>query len=224
MSASGRAHHVSDWIGFAIFSLWAAVTLSKMPAVGIFVAPSFLIELFVAVAFLTRDQPTLRIGGMRPRLAAYGGSFVFLGFLQFGNRFHPEWFAPGPVALPTTGVALWLTGSAWIVYSIWHLRSAFSIEPAARRLITTGPYRVARHPIYAGYLLQYAGTLLTFPSVPCAGALLVWFLLMADRMRLEETVLLEAFPDYADYRRRVGALASFPRRRPARTPEPAITA
>jgi protein-S-isoprenylcysteine O-methyltransferase Ste14 len=47
---------------------------------------------------------------------------------------------------------------------------------------------------------------LLFPSVQFGAALLVWFLLMADRMRNEERVLARAFPEYDEYRGRVSAL------------------
>jgi protein-S-isoprenylcysteine O-methyltransferase Ste14 len=119
------------------------------------------------------------------------------------------------------GAALLIGGTMWTAYAVWHLRFAFSIEPAARRLITSGPYRVARHPIYTGYVAQYGGMLLTFPTVPFALALLAWALMVADRMRLEESVLSKAFPEYADYRQRVGALFTLPSRR---TPRPEAAA
>jgi protein-S-isoprenylcysteine O-methyltransferase Ste14 len=80
---------------------------------------------------------------------------------------------------------------------LWHLRYAFSIEPAARRLVTSGPYAISRHPVYAGYVAQYLGMLITLPSVPFALALTLWAAAMIDRMYLEEAVLREAFPEYA---------------------------
>jgi protein-S-isoprenylcysteine O-methyltransferase Ste14 len=51
--------------------------------------------------------------------------------------------------------------------------------------------------------------LITVPSIPFALALTVWAAAMIDRMYLEEAVLRKAFPEYVDYKRRVGAL--FPR-------------
>jgi protein-S-isoprenylcysteine O-methyltransferase Ste14 len=57
---------------------------------------------------------------------------------------------------------------------------------------------------------------LLFPTIPLGVVLFGWFLLMADRIRHEERVLGSAFPEYADYRRRVGALGSVRLRRPAR--------
>lgn len=55
--------------------------------------------------------------------------------------------------------------------------------------------------------------LITLPSIPFAMALMLWAAAMIDRMYLEEAVLRAVFPEYADYKRRVGALFSLPRRR-----------
>jgi len=210
---------VTNLIGFAVFAVWAAVTLSKMPAAGIMLAPTFLMEVAVAIAFLIRDEPKAATKSLRARLSAYGGSFFAIAFLQIAQRTHPEWFQPHVTALTPFAVVLWLCGSVWTAYAVWHLRYAFSIEPAARRLVTTGPFAFSRHPVYAGYFAQYLGMLITLPSIPFALALTVWAAAMIDRMYLEEAVLRETFPEYAAYKRRVGALGTLSFRRTARQPD-----
>ena len=218
-SVSRRLSRISNWIGFIVFAVWAAVTLSKMPAVGMFMAPTFLFELAVAIAFLVRDEPKAATTSLRARISAYGGSFLVIGFLQIAQRSHPEWFVTQLTPLTPVAILLWVGGSLLTAYSVWHLRHAFSIEPAARRLITSGPYSFARHPIYTGYFAQYAGMLMTLPSVAFAFILLVWTAAMLDRMYLEESVLRATFPEYADYKRRVGALGPKVLRRAARQPD-----
>jgi protein-S-isoprenylcysteine O-methyltransferase Ste14 len=206
-------------MGFIVFAVWAAVTLSKMPAVGIMLAPTFLFELTVAISFLIRDEPKAATKSLRARFSAYLGSFFMIAFLQVAQRSHPEWFVPQMTAFTPVAIVMWLGGTLWTAYAVWHLRYAFSIEPAARRLVTTGPFAFARHPVYTGYCAQYLGMLITLPSLAFALALLVWAVAMVDRMYLEESVLGAAFPEYADYKRRVGALAPVPFRRPARQPD-----
>jgi protein-S-isoprenylcysteine O-methyltransferase Ste14 len=220
-SASPNLKRLANWVGFLVFGAWACHTLSKMPAVGLLLAPTFLIELGMAIAFLVRDEPKAVNKTARARFSAHAGSFSMLVFLYISQRAHPEWFTPQITVLTPFAAALWLSGSLWAAYSIWHLRRAFSIEPAARRLITSGPYSVARHPVYVAYFAQYIGMLLTVPSVALAIALLVWTAIMVDRMYLEESVLSSAFPEYSEYKRRVGALGPV-FRRPAR-PRPAAT-
>ena len=76
--------------------------------------------------------------------------------------------------------------------------------------------------MYTGYVGQYIGMLIMFPSLPFALVLVAWWVMMLDRMRQEEAVLGATFPEYAAYRRRVGALGTWPLRRPAR-PQPAAS-
>jgi protein-S-isoprenylcysteine O-methyltransferase Ste14 len=222
-SASLHLKHITNWVGFVFFGVWACLTLSKMPAAGIMLAPTFLMEIAAAISFLIRDEPKLEAKTARARVSAYAGSFFMVVFLYFAQRSHPEWFVPRLNALTPLAIGLWLGGSLWTAYAIWHLRRAFSIEPAARRLITSGPYSVARHPVYAGYFAQYIGLLMTIPSLAVGVALLLWAVMMIDRMYLEEAVLRAAFPEYADYSRRVSALGLVLSRRSAR-PRPAVTA
>jgi protein-S-isoprenylcysteine O-methyltransferase Ste14 len=210
---------ITNAIGFIVFAVWAAVTLSKMPAAGILLAPTFLMELAVAISFLIRDEPRAATKSLRARVSAYGGSFFAIAFLQIAQRSHPEWFVPQITPFTPVAILMWLSGSLWTAYAVWHLRYAFSIEPAARRLVTSGPYAFARHPVYTGYFAQYIGMLITLPSMAFALALLVWAAAMIDRMYLEESVLRAAFPEYADYKRRVGALGPMPLRRAARQPD-----
>lgn len=218
-SAPRHISRITNAIGFIVFAVWATVTLSKMPAVGILLAPTFLLELAVAIAFLIRDEPKAATKSLRARVSAYGGSFVAIAFLQIAQRSNPEWFVPTITPFTPIAILMWFGGTLWTAYAVWHLRYAFSIEPAARRLVTSGPYSVARHPVYTGYFVQYIGMWITLPSLPFAVALLVWAAAMIDRMYLEERVLREAFPEYADYKRRVGALCPAPFRRAARQPD-----
>ena len=216
-----RLSRISDWVGFVFFGSFAVITLSKMPAVGIFLIPTIAFEFCVAISFLIREPVRGTVPGLRARVAAYGGTFLVIVFLEGARRFYPAWLAPTEAdALRVTGFLLWVAGSVWTAYSVWYVRSAFSIEPEARCLITSGPYEFARHPVYTGYVVQYGGMWLLFPTVPFAIVLGTWFLLVADRIRHEERVLHSAFPEYADYRCRVGALGSFhhsPRTRASET-------
>jgi protein-S-isoprenylcysteine O-methyltransferase Ste14 len=220
MTIAPRSYsRLTNGIGFTVFAVWAALTLSKMPAVGIFLLPTFLMEVAVAISFLIRDEPKAATKNLRARLSAYGVSFFAIAFLQIGQRWHPEWFAPQDTPFAPIAILLWLGGTLLTAYAVWHLRYAFSIEPAARRLVTSGPYTFARHPAYTGYFAQYLGMLITLPSVPFALAVTLWAAAMIDRMCLEETLLREAFPEYADYKRRVGALFPLPARRRAQQPD-----
>jgi protein-S-isoprenylcysteine O-methyltransferase Ste14 len=129
-----------------------------------------------------------------------------MGFLWLASTRHREWIHPTEQAeLWWLGTVLWLSGAILALWPLWHLRRSFSIEPEARTLVTSGPYRFARHPVYAVYLLINLGILLRHLTAPFAIVMAVWLGLLLIRIRFEEKVLADAFPAYREYRRRVAA-------------------
>lgn len=119
--------------------------------------------------------------------------------------------AGGPVvARGSVWLAVELAGvllGAWAVATmrLRHLRA--TPEPAAgSRLLTRGPYRWIRHPMYAATLLVAAAWVGDAWS-PARGVIaLALFAVLVVKMRVEERRLLAHFPDYADYARRTRRL------------------
>ncbi len=198
----------SDLVGFTVFAALALWTAVRMPAAGFLLMPTFAYELCLALAFLIRDRPCLTDSGVAKRLAAYGGTFIIIAFFQTARLWRPELTVattrPSAILL---GLLFWMTGLLVAFGSLYWLRHSFSIEPEARRLVTSGPYALARHPIYSGYIVHYTGLAFVFPSLAFGAVLLIWLGLTLARMRFEERVLAAAFVEYAEYRGRVGARA-----------------
>jgi len=122
-----------------------------------------------------------------------------------------RWHVP-PRAWPPT---LFLLAVA-VVLGVWTLGynrwGNFNIRPELRpgaRLVTGGPYRRIRHPMYASVLLGM-GALVVADSRPWRIALLVALLvvLMLKATR-EEEYLRAAFPEYAAYASRTWRLVPF---------------
>jgi len=102
-------------------------------------------------------------------------------------------------ALVITGELIAMAGSAVLFVSALTLGRSFSVLPEARALVTSGPYRHVRHPVYLGEIITYGGLLLASLS-PLNTALAGLFCVgQAIRMGLEERALKSAFPEYATY-------------------------
>ena len=102
------------------------------------------------------------------------------------------------------GLALFATGLLFAVWARVHLGRNWGTPMTQKKepeLVTTGPYRLVRHPIYSGILLAGVGT-----SVALGWQILVLFGLSAIYFiyaaRVEEKFLAERFPDtYPAYKR-----------------------
>ena len=97
------------------------------------------------------------------------------------------------------GEAVALAGGAWTLYAVLNLGRCFGILPEARGLVTSGPYRFVRHPVYLGEFLMYGGLVLGAASVWNLAGAAVFVVAQIVRMRLEERALEREFPEYASY-------------------------
>jgi protein-S-isoprenylcysteine O-methyltransferase Ste14 len=99
-----------------------------------------------------------------------------------------------------------LAGSGAALYTLAQLGRSFSMMAEARRLVTWGPYRYVRHPLYVAEELAIIGLFMQFASVWSALVLAVHIAFQLRRMHNEETVLADIFPEYAAYRQRTARL------------------
>lgn len=102
------------------------------------------------------------------------------------------------------GVALYAAGGALRLYPVAVLGDRFSglvaIQPG-HRLVTSGVYRLIRHPSYAGLLVSAVGWGLAFNSMLGVLIGLLNIIPVVGRIRAEERLLLDFFgSEYATYR------------------------
>jgi protein-S-isoprenylcysteine O-methyltransferase Ste14 len=141
-------------------------------------------------------------------LSAFGSFFPSLAVLSSSSE--------SPMALPLalSGCLLALTGAALVLRSRIALGPAWSLVPQADQrtgLVTTGPYRLVRHPIYLGLALLAMGDALAFSSWPAIAIVLCGIVpTFAWRARVEETVLGRTFGErYAIYRQQTKMIVPY---------------
>jgi len=76
-------------------------------------------------------------------------------------------------------------------------------------LVTTGPYRFLRHPIYAAIIYFVWAGQVQSPIALSLGAAAVVTAGLVARMLLEERFLRAAYPDYEEYARRTKRVIPF---------------
>jgi protein-S-isoprenylcysteine O-methyltransferase Ste14 len=113
-------------------------------------------------------------------------------------------------AAATAGFAVVLGSTALMLWARWVLGRMWAGRPLvqqAHELCTSGPYRLVRHPIYAGMVgLALGGTLVAgfaqmLVVLPATIAFATW------RVRVEDRMMTATFGDrYRAYRSRVPAL------------------
>jgi protein-S-isoprenylcysteine O-methyltransferase Ste14 len=149
----------------------------------------------IAVLFLVRKQPVRKLSRLAPRVAALLGTYIVLA-LGFQPVTLQQWWV-----MLAAGLLL-VAGTACSVVTVLVLGRCFGIMAEARGLVTSGPYRYVRHPLYTSETLFVLGMLLPVLSPLSLAIYGAYLVLTALRTRYEEEVLLAAFPDYAAYRRR----------------------
>ena len=123
----------------------------------------------------------------------------------------PHWGFHLSIGAHLATVALFAAGLALRWWSILTLGRFFTVDVAIHadhQLVTTGPYRIARHPSYTGLVLMFVAIAITYENWGALIVVLVPILVaLLYRIRVEEEALDAAFgPAYAEYRRTTKAL------------------
>ena len=123
---------------------------------------------------------------------------------------HRRWPLPFDVGAltPLLGwglIGLGLVGMAWAVFAIWGQHTTVNPYKQASHLVTSGPFRFSRNPIYVSDWLVYLGVMLVLQSIwPVLLAPIVWGLMRYAVIAHEERHLDAKFgAEYRAYQARV---------------------
>jgi protein-S-isoprenylcysteine O-methyltransferase Ste14 len=125
-----------------------------------------------------------------------------VGLLIGGRLFST---APLAIALQLAAVGLMIWARTTFGLRSFHASAA----PTVGGIVTTGPYRWIRHPIYTAVCLFAFGGAASHPG---AGAWILLAVTLAGaflRMLAEESLLRKRYPEYEEYARRTRRMIPF---------------
>ena len=126
-------------------------------------------------------------------LGAVGLATIGVVYLLFTKHL----FAVGPIGITVQVVAAALMLWARITFG----RRSFhaTASPTAGGLVTHGPYRLLRHPIYASLVYFVWAGVLSAPRADSVGAAACFTACLIGRMLLEERLLRQRYEGYRQY-------------------------
>jgi protein-S-isoprenylcysteine O-methyltransferase Ste14 len=167
---------------------------------------------WVAMAFMTKG--TVERGGfLGYRLTGVAAFAVAYAVVRLGGVAPDSvlWHRGLAIAVPAD--LLVLGGAAFSIWARLTLGRNWSGEVTFKRdheLIESGPYGLARHPIYTGIITMGLGSALDYGRVIGFVALLALCAAFWSKARAEEAIMSRHFPvEYAAYRTRVRAIIPF---------------
>ncbi|HET9374058.1 MAG TPA: isoprenylcysteine carboxylmethyltransferase family protein [Chthoniobacterales bacterium] len=169
---------------------------------------------FVLVVYLTVSAIGVKQETKGHLWQSFGLMFAIIAafLLPHLPLFHFLNFAPVNPILSSAGVILCAAGMIFLLWGRQCLGRNWSQTVAVKKgheLVTSGPYRYLRHPMYAGGLLACIGSAIVAGGpwiflLVILGALFLW------RVGAEDRLMAQQFPnEYPDYKKRTKALIPF---------------
>jgi protein-S-isoprenylcysteine O-methyltransferase Ste14 len=208
---------LTGWCGLTAALLFGAAGTFAWPAGWAFLLLTYGLGLPIGVG-LGRHDPGLlreRLGGPFQRSQTAWDKVLlpvillsFYGWLAFMGLDAVRW--------RSSHVPLWVhcAGGLGVLCAVWAIYLALRENPFAapvikiqrergQRVITTGPYRIVRHPMYGAAILYFLSIPLLLGSWYGLALAPVLVVLFAVRAVFEERTLLRELEGYRDYMARV---------------------
>jgi len=148
---------------------------------------------------LFRLPPIAQIKGLLPFLESFFGTTAMLLVILLPSFFPANTLSDNmEMFFLIVSLLFSFAGNILIIWSIWHLRFSFSVLPQARKLVTTGPYKFVRHPLYFSEMVAIVGVVLSIHNWQVVVLACVQTFFQFRRMENEEMVLSETFKEYKE--------------------------
>jgi protein-S-isoprenylcysteine O-methyltransferase Ste14 len=114
-------------------------------------------------------------------------------------------WSPVVIAIQAGSVLLMIWARMTFGFSSFH----FAANPTVTKLVTSGPYRFVRHPVYTAILFFTGSGIAAHFSVVTASLGAAILVAIAIRISCEESFLFTHFDNYAAYAKRTSRLIPF---------------
>jgi protein-S-isoprenylcysteine O-methyltransferase Ste14 len=189
---------IRDVVGF-LDQILTHPAMFEQPDGGVVIAALARMSQWIFVGLLAilpvfRLRPIAKSDNLLPRLIALSAACLPPIFMVLDR-------APPNIIFNSASVVISLIANILSVVTVSYLGRSLSVMPEARKLVTNGPYAMARHPLYLCEMLGVAAIILQYRSISAIGLFALIITLQVARGHWEEVALANAFPKFTTYRR-----------------------
>jgi protein-S-isoprenylcysteine O-methyltransferase Ste14 len=178
---SGR--RFADYLLFGVTSTELAILFILAPTFTLIDWIYVLQHVLVLGISLTRRPPKAQ-----DRSLLTGASVVVAYGYSYAQVIYLNWI-PGDPVWPECGLIMTMLAAGLTLASLLTLGRFFGIRPALRGLVTTGPYRIVRHPMYVAYIVGDIGYNLQESNFGTVLLMMVGWISLLYRIHAEEKIL-----------------------------------
>ena len=178
---SGR--RIGDFLLFGVTSAELALLFFLTPTFTFVDWIYVLQHLLVLGIALTRRPPEVydhSLPASAAVIVAYAYPYAQVAYLRW---------VPGDTAWPAGGLLLVTLAACLSLASLLSLGRRFGVYPALRGLVTSGPYRLVRHPMYLAYVIADIGYNVQEWNFGTALLVVAGWASLIYRIRAEERIL-----------------------------------